>query len=160
MKKLIAVISAILLILQEGFSLKACDGDAFISDTAKESCIKYGEEYGICPEILMAMIEIESSGNPAAVNGSCKGLMQVSERWHKARMEKLGVTDLYDEDQNIHVAVDYIMEIAEESESITFVLDTYHGDSRAEQNEETGTMSKYARRILERSEALERLHGK
>ena len=116
--------------------------------------------YCVCPELLMAMIETESSGNPDATNGTCKGLMQVSEKWHRDRMERLGVKDIYDPYGNILVATDYLMELAEKYEDIGLVLDVYNGNSKAMQNAENGILSEYAAKILYRAEMLERIHGK
>lgn len=118
------------------------------------------EEYCICPELVMAIIEKESSGQADAVNGDCKGLMQVSERWHTDRMERLGVTDLYDPYGNIIIGVDYLAELATEYEDIALVLDIYSGNSKAFQNYEHGIVSIYAKEILERTAELERLHEK
>lgn len=118
-----------------------------------------GQKYGCCPELLQSLIFYESTFQPD-VGSSHKGLMQVSEKWHKDRMERLGVTDLYDPYQNILVGTDYLMELASEYESITYVLDLYHGDSNAEYNEENGVVSYYAWKILRLSEELEKQHGK
>ena len=117
-------------------------------------------EYVICPELIMAIIEAESSGNPEAVRGLCKGLMQVSERWHSDRMERLGVTDLYDPYSNILVGTDYIMELAEEYGDLAMVLMIYNGSSDAEERWESGNYTNYATSIIERAAQLERLHGK
>ena len=108
----------------------------------------------------MAMIETESSGNPNATNGTCKGLMQVSEKWHMDRMKRLGVKDIYDPYGNFLVATDYLMELAEKYEDLGLVLDLYNGNSKAMQNAENGVLSEYAANILYRAEMLERIHGK
>ena len=76
----------IIIALSITFTSTAQPKGSFISEEAQESCVKYGEEYGICPEMLMAMIEKESSGRPDVESGGCKGLMQISDRWHKDRM--------------------------------------------------------------------------
>ena len=138
----------------------AQDNDTYISEEIQWYCIEIGELYGVCPELLMAMIEAESSGNPDAVNGGCKGLMQISERWHKDRMERLGVTDIYDPYGNILIGADYLMELANRYGDIAYVLDKYNGNSNADYNNEKGIISDYANKILTRSEKLERLHGK
>ena len=38
-------------------------------------------EYHICPEMVMAIIEHESSGQADVENGGCKGLMQIYEKY-------------------------------------------------------------------------------
>lgn len=135
--------------------------DTFLSDAAIDACEKYGEEYEICPELLMAIAEAESSGNPNAENGSCKGLMQVSEKWHKDRMGRLGVEDLFDESGNILVATDYLYELFKKYEDVGMALMVYNGDSNAKDYMRgTAELSKYAQKILERSAYLEELHGK
>lgn len=130
----------------------------------KESWIDYIEiicqERNICPELVEAIIEAESSWNPKAQNGDCIGLMQVSESWHKDRMARLGVTDLTDPYDNILVGVDYLAELFERYEDVGAVLMKYNGDSRLPEYLETGEMSKYAEKILTRSAELERMHGK
>lgn len=162
MKKIIIAIIAFVLI----FSLCATvsngvSDDTYIDQKYQEYCVEIGEIYGICPELLMAMIEAESSGNPKAKNGSCKGLLQVSEKWHADRMKRLGVSDIYDPYGNILAATDYLMELFEKYGDVGVVLMKYNGDSKADAfaNGEC-SLSGYAKKILERSTHLERIHGK
>lgn len=130
----------------------------------KEAWIDYIEiicqERGICPELVEAIIERESGWDPEAVNGDCIGLMQVSEKWHQDRMERLGVTDLTDPYDNILVGVDYLAELFEQYEDIGAVLMKWNGDSGLSEYLETGELSEYAEKVLSRSAELERLHGK
>ena len=139
------------------FTSTAQPAGSYIPLEAQEACVKYGEEYGICPELLMAMIEMESSGRPDAENGGCKGLMQISDRWHTDRMKRLGVTDIYDVEGNIHVGADYLSELFARYEDVGIVLMVYHGEKNAAQKEE---LSDYADWILTRSAELERMNGK
>ena len=118
------------------------------------------EPLHICPELVQAIIERESRWNPDAVNGDCIGLMQISERWHRERMKKLGVKDLKDPFDNIEVGVDYLRELFERYEDPGMVLMVYSGDSRAKDLQATGNLSEYAEWILTRSAELEREHGK
>lgn len=134
--------------------------DTYISETAKGACIEYGEEYNISPELLMAMIETESSGKPDAENGGCKGLMQIFTKYHKDRMGRLGVSDIFDERGNILVGTDYLAELCEKYEDMYLCLCIYHGESDAIEKWENGETSEYAETILERSYELEKLHGK
>lgn len=135
-------------------TVKAGSAASYIDAEYIQYCEEIGKEYGICPYLLVAIIERESSGDPTAKNGSCKGLCQVSEKWHKSRMEKLGVTDIYDPYGNIQLCADYILELAEEYEDVSVVLGVYHG----EKNATTGKMSSYTSGILARSEELERTY--
>ena len=155
-----AVVAAFALALPTAARSAGNDYGLLISKTAEQACVKYGEEYGICPELLMAVAETESGGDRMARNGSCKGLMQISERWNADRMRRLGVTDLYDEEQNIHCGADLLAELAERYGEVSYALDRYNGNSRATYNYEHGILSAYARKVLERSEKLERMHGK
>ena len=126
-----------------------------------------GAEYNICPELLQAIIERESQNNPYASNGDCVGLMQVSEKWHTERMERLGVTDLYDPYSNILVGTDYLAELWRETskkgygDDLYYVLMRYNmtADS-ANRLYENGNFSEYAISIAARSVELEREHGK
>lgn len=157
MKTTIKLFLPITIALSITFTATAQPAGSFISEEAQESCVKYGDEYGICPELLMAMIERESSGRPDAESGGCKGLMQISDRWHKDRMDRLEVTDIYDVDGNIHVGADYLAELFEEYEDVGSVLMVYHGEKNAADKEK---LSSYADWILTRSAELERMNGK
>lgn len=141
-------------------TVNATEQETYISEEIQTYCFEIGEEYGVCPELLMAMIEAESSGKPTAENGDCKGLLQVSERWHYDRMERLGVSDLFDPYGNILVATDYLVELFEKHGDLPLVLMIYNGDSKAYEHYENGTLSAYAEKIMNRSYELEEVHGK
>lgn len=153
------VVAAALSIPQE-LELHADYADTYLSEEIQDTCIKYGDEYGICPELLMAIVETESSGHLKAENGSCKGLMQINVKWHKDRMERLGVEDIFDMDGNIHVGTDYLSELTEEYCDVGLVLDLYNGNSKAFEYAESGKCSSYVKKVLKRSEELERKHEK
>lgn len=157
MKTAIKLFLPIIMALSMAFTATAQPAGSYLSEEMQETCIKYGEEYGICPELLMAIIERESSGKADAENQGCKGLMQIAEKWHKDRMEKLNVTDIYDMDGNIHVGTDYLSELFEQYEDVGVVLAVYHGERNATTKT---TLSNYVNGILTRSAELERVHGK
>ena len=157
-KILLIVVSA--LILSNTMVVTAKGNDTYIKHQYQEYCKIIGDKYNVSPELLMAMIEKESSGNADAENGGCIGLMQIYEKYHKDRMERLGVTDLYNPFWNIMVATDYLMELAEKYEDLGFVLMKYNGDSRANAYWEAGELSEYAASIIERSAELENVRGK
>lgn len=68
-----------------------------LQDVALAAC----EEYGVLPDVLYAVMKVESGYQVDAQNGSCYGLMQI----HTINMEYLssniGTTDLTDPEQNI-----------------------------------------------------------
>ena len=160
MKKLLAIALATSLILSQPIMAKEEIEPTHISVEAQVSCYEYGEMYDICPELLMAMIEAESSGNPKAENGDCKGLMQISERWHTGRMEEIGAEDIWSETDNIHIGANYLYELFNRYEDVALVLMVYNGESDAVEKAENGYISDYARKILDRSAELERWKGK
>lgn len=121
-----------------------------------------GSELNICPELLEAIAYYESSFRPTATNGNCKGLMQVNPTIHKARFTDAGWTnaDWSDAYKNMYVAADYLSELFERYEDVAVVLAVYHGEKDAVNKAQSGYMSSYVRKILKKSEELERLHGK
>lgn len=134
--------------------------DTWISEMTQEACIEYGEKYGIAAELLEAIVERESWGVPGAENGDCKGLMQISVSWHQDRMKRLGVTNIYDEQQNILVGADLLAELFATYGDAAVVLGKYHGEYDVEGRTERGELSDYVNGILRRSAELESLHGK
>lgn len=120
-----------------------------------------GSEYNICPELIQAICWQESHFQADAECGGCVGIMQVSTKWHKDRMKRLGVTDLTNIRQNMTVAVDYLSELEETYEDIGIVLMVYNGDSSADDVMcYGGDISTYADEILSISAELERENGK
>lgn len=128
----------------------------------QECCREIGKQYNICPELLMAMIERESNGDAGASNNAGDtGLLQVNPRWHRGRMERLGVTDLYDPYANILVAADYLAELFQKDSDLYLVLMEYNmGPGKAESLYSRGIYSDYAIEVAERAYELERLHEK
>lgn len=111
-------------------------------------------ESNVCAELLEAVCWKESTFRTKAENAGCYGLMQISTKWHKDRMDNLGVTDIFDAEGNIRVGADYLAELFEKHEGDVYAaLMEYNGDS-------SEGVSDYAIEICEVSEALERVHGK
>ena len=121
-----------------------------------------GSEFNICPELLEAIAFYESAYKPDVTNGNCKGLMQVNPTVHRLRFEEAGWTtaDWDDSYKNMYVAADYLAELFDQYEDVGIVLGVYHGESNAVEKGKSGKLSSYTRKILKRSEELERAHGK
>lgn len=73
------------------------------------------QEYGVDYEMVFALIERESRcrWDAEGDSGSSIGMMQISEKWHSVRMERLGCSDLLNPFQNILVGVDFLHELQE-----------------------------------------------
>ena len=75
MKKILMIIPFLLLV---SLPVKAGSNDTWIPQSQIDLCESLGAEYGICPELLEAIIERESSGKMEATNGSCYGICQIN----------------------------------------------------------------------------------
>ena len=113
--------------------------------------IETAEFYGIDPAIIFAIAYHESTYNPKAIgdNGNSIGLLQVQERWHGARMGRLGADNLLDPYQNVLVGVDFLAEL----------LDRYDGDMAKalvayNRGHYSGTITYYAKAVMEKAEEL------
>ncbi len=82
-------------------------------------------EYDVDKFLISAIIEHESRGDPTVSNGSCKGLMQVDNYWHKDRAERLDISDWYDPESNIILGTDYLAELFEDYEDYSLVVMLY-----------------------------------
>lgn len=90
--------------------------------------IQICEDYHIDPAIIMAMIERETNFRPDSKgdNGQSYGLMQIKIKYHRDRMDKLGIDDLMDPYQNVVVGIDYLGELLVKYEDIEVALMAYN----------------------------------
>ena len=87
--------------------------------------------------------------------------MQINPKWQSERMDRLGATDLHDEETNILVGVDYLAELFTESEDIYLVLMLYNMKrSTAINKYDDGEYTYYAEHVSEVSMEFERMKGK
>jgi soluble lytic murein transglycosylase-like protein len=131
--------------------------DTYIAEEYQVYAYEVAKEYNLEPELVVAMIEAESSGRASVVSSAkCIGLMQISPKWHKDRMEKLGVDDLTDAYGNISVGCDFVAELFEKYEDVYAVLMAYNeGEySGAIKRAKDGEYSNYAKKIVARCEEL------
>lgn len=113
-------------------------------------------EAGVPYSLALAVIETETGfANVAGDNGDSIGYMQVAQRWHRDRMERLGVTDLWDPYGNFRVGCDFLGELLAAYEDTNKALMAYNmGPKRAAELWEEGIHeTKYSRAVLERAEA-------
>lgn len=131
--------------------------DTWISSDQQAICIEAGNKYGISPELLMVIVETESSGQQYAQNGPCIGLMQINQYYHTGRMYRLGFVNLWDERANIYTGADLLRELLDKYGDTGTALMAYNGVRDASNRT---SLTEYAEKILLRTEELERIHGK
>ena len=121
----------------------------------KEITAKYFPNLEV--SLVISIIEAESSGRAHLVNSKgCKGLMQVYEKWHRARMEKYGVTDLLDPYSNILIGCDILNDCLKEwNGNLPAALMRYNGSKNIQQKIDSGNYTAYANKVLKRAEELE-----
>ncbi len=134
------------------------EGETYICDEYYQYCLTEGTEYDIEPELIMAIVERESSGIADAVNGNCKGLMQINEPFHAERMKKNLCTDLFEPFDNITVGTDYIKELYDEYGDMGYALGVYAGYTNAYDYYINGQLTPYAKDVLDRASELRNIH--
>lgn len=126
-----------------------------------ESCERWGEEYNVSPELLEAMCWHETRCRSNLENGGCYGMTQINPKYHSGTMKLLGVTDLTDYDQNIHVCAYTIAEYAKQEEDLYCVLMMWNcGSSRGKKLYYKEKFTDYAKEVAEEARKLEEMHGK
>lgn len=87
--------------------------------------------------------------------GESYGLMQIKKKWHTARMERLGVTDLLDPYQNVTVGIDLLAELLRYGGSLEWALMCYNGGyAYADKRIASGKISDYAKGVIRMSNEL------
>lgn len=101
--------------------------------TIVSAAFKNAREKNIHPELILAVIAVESSFKETAKNGGAMGLMQIIPRWHKQKIEKIGGTrQLFDPAKNIRVGTSIFKDYLESSSgNIRNALIRYNGSLSA-----------------------------
>ena len=121
--------------------------DTYIKEEYVEYTEELGNQYGISPSMLCALIEIESSGNKNATNGNCYGLCQInSSVWGGEYKEPY---------KNIEKACQILLYYSRDYRDIADCLAKYNG-----LNPETYTYEgSYPQKILDRAYEIEEARG-
>ena len=108
------------------------------------------EETGIPYELALAVIWQETDfRNITGDGGDSTGYMQVQKKWHKDRMDRLGVTNLSDPYSNFLVGCDYLAELIARGKGLEWALMAYNGGpTYANEKIERETISQYAKNVL------------
>lgn len=130
-----------------------------LSEELQEGIFDICERYNVSFELVMAVIERESTFKVDAVgdNGNSIGLMQIQPKWHGELMEELGVTDLSEPLQNVEVGVAILASYLEAGHEVYYVLMKYNGGAAyANRMIEAGEISDYALDVTETAYMYER----
>lgn len=131
-----------------------------LDDELQIFIINLCEERNINPTIIFAMIETESQYDIDAMGdrGNAYGLLQVQPRWHYERIKRLGCTDLLDPEQNVTVAVDYLVElIAYYDGNVEMAIVAYNAGQRGAYNgwfKHGVYSSEYSKKVLTISQKI------
>lgn len=102
------------------------------------ACLEFEVPY----ELALAVIEQETNfRNVTGDDGASEGYMQVQQRFHKDRMDELGVTDLMDPDGNFRVGCSFLSDCIEK-----YGLEKglgYYNSGKAQ-------VTRYSREVMER----------
>lgn len=123
-------------------------------------CKQYDAPYAL----VLAMIEYESEYVFDAVgdDGNSIGYMQIYEKWHTDRMERLGVNDLKNPYQNVLVGVDLISYLLEKYGTVQDALAAYNYGERGAREHLWNNgiyVYSYNRQIMQRMKEIEEVVG-
>lgn len=128
--------------------------DVPLSEDLQLHIIQLCDSYQVDPAIVMAVIFRESTFNPDCVgdSGYSLGLMQIQERWHYERMERLSCSDLLNPYHNVSVGIDYLAEMLGKYDGdIGMALTAYNAGPTGAYNyyfSKGVYASKYAREVM------------
>lgn len=158
--------------------------DGFTEFSIPENCAEYGgylpltvQEYAWCVcksydadyAMILALIERETGYRNDVIGTSGEvGYMQVTEKWHRDRMDRLNVDNLADPYMNILVGVDYISELLDQYQDAHLALSIYNrgfrnsiGTGALDLWERGETSTEYSESIMNRAgEIREELLGR
>lgn len=157
--RMIAVLAALNTISFGACRVAANNSDTYIDKQYVRYCEEIGNEYSICPEILEALIETESGGNPTATsNAGAVGLCQIIPKY-----SKYTEAELYQPKTSIKACAELLVDYCEEYGDMDISLVAYNcGEySKTFKNAlNTGNMTRYSNKIMKRAYVLEDIHGK
>lgn len=131
--------------------------DVPLSAEIQRYIFNVSDYYGVDPVLVIALIEKESSYNSSAIGdgGDSIGLMQIQPRWHTARMDKLGVDDLFNPYENVSLGVDILASYIDEGLGEEWALHAYNGGiAYANRMSAADEVSDYAKSIIDRANNL------
>lgn len=129
--------------------------DIPLEDSLQEYTFELCEENSLDYELVLAVIEKESSYNEEAISRTHDyGLMQINEVNHDWLEDKLGISDFLDAKQNISAGIYILTRLTGKYEDADKVLMAYNaGENGAKKLWDEGiTSTKYSRAVIARAE--------
>jgi soluble lytic murein transglycosylase-like protein len=106
---------------------------------------RYSQEFGVDPELVRAVLFVESSGNPNSVSRKgARGLMQLT----RATADFMNVKNVFDPEENIKAGVKYMGWLIKKYDETSTLLAYNAGISRLEQNRIPLETRKFIARVL------------
>ena len=124
--------------------------DRELQDALRSAC----EEFDVDMALALAVIRRETAfQNLVGDDGKSLGFMQIQQRWHEERMERLGVTDLMDPPGNFRVGCCFLAELLEDY-PLENALAYYNGGSP----DPTERTRRYAQSVMGYMEEYRQCH--
>ena len=122
--------------------------------------IDYSYSQGIDPYLIFAIAERESGFRADLIgdHGESYGLMQVQPKWSRERMKRLGVKNLLDPKGCVKIAIDILLEYAEDNNDLYYVLMAYNGGPAYSKRYYETSPSDYALKVTERAAVLTEMY--
>lgn len=94
----------------------------------EQDCLQVAcEEFNVPYALALGLIEKETRfQNLIGDDGASAGYMQIQQKWHWDRMERLGVTDLMEPRGNFRVGCDFLSELYEKYNDWSMALTVYN----------------------------------
>lgn len=120
--------------------------ESFASKIVK-AVIRSGDQTGISPTLLLAVIAEESSFNASARNGNARGLMQIIPFWHQKKVNLVGgPKELMKSEKNIAVGSAILKEYLDRSDNVFQALARYNASAKAQA---------YSKKVLKRQQSFD-----
>ena len=109
-------------------------------DWLRTACEEFDIPYGL----TLGLIEKETRvQNILGDDGASAGYMQIQQKWHWDRMERLGVTDLMEPSGNFRVGCDFLAELYARYNDWSVALTVYN------RGHDPGYITDYAKEVME-----------
>lgn len=123
------------------------------------------KQYDVPYALVLAIIEQESGYefDKTGDGGQSKGYMQIYEKWHTDRMQKLGCNDIMNPYQNVRVGIDFLAELHEKYGTWQDTLTAYnYGEKGAREYLWSNGVYVYSYNtaIMQRMKEIEEVVGK